>query len=469
MPAATLVFSSSGITHAAAFRQMRAGQSTNGSHDLRFDESDTVSRVSLTPGSDLKKIYGTAPVFVFLDTETDSRLLAAPHRSPALIDALQREKLFLVFLGSQARIPTWAAGAPRLTSDQASARIFELESTNDSLPDDHRYDSLAGLLNTIVTRADGWEGHTVYQILKSFSSFFYTHSELHTAPRKLDLKDANDLILATLEEVHEENFRARVQRLSDAVRQGHGEPGEMGSAEKLLDIGDVLREMIEAVLDYKHRVSASHFPQILEMAAVQDELNRILNGVLKQIYESVIITTKNYDPKLVPEHNTRSFVFKVHTDLEVLGERLNALSKLPRETLAEHVRKVAIEPPPALPYGVSDLGAEYLARDWMLAMGIHDATVTQFTADGGVDVESAEWVAQVKNYRGTIGIESVRALAGVASSSGKKPIFFTTGRYPRSAHTFAEASGMALFRLLPNEGKLEVCSTAAESLVEDRD
>lgn len=468
MHAATLVFSSSGITHSAALRQMRTERAATGEHGLRFDESGTISRLSLTPETDFKRIYGNAPVFVFLDTESDSRLLSEPQRFPALINALQREKLFLVLLGSKANIPSWAADALRLTADQASARILDLESTDDALPDDHPHDSLAGLLSTIVKRAYDWEGQATYQILRSFSLFFYTRSEPRTASKKLDLKEAKNLVLTTLEEFNEENLGARMQRLSEAVQQGHGGPGEMGNAEQLLNMGDILRELIDMVLDCRREISNSHFPQLQEMADIQNDFRRILNGILKQIYEGLVLTTTNYDPTFVSESNTRHFSLKVHANFEILEERFNALSKLPRETLANHVRRVAVDPPPALPYGVSDLGAEHLARDWMLAMGIHDATTTRFTADGGVDVESAEWVAQVKNYRGTIGIESVRALAGVASSSGKKSIFFTTGRYPRSAHEFAEASGMALFRLLPSEGKLEVCSTAAESLAENR-
>ncbi|MCK8609708.1 restriction endonuclease [Agromyces sp. C10] len=58
---------------------------------------------------------------------------------------------------------------------------------------------------------------------------------------------------------------------------------------------------------------------------------------------------------------------------------------------------VAWPRPAPQPYGVSHRGAEQLVADWMRHLGAFDAEVTRFTADGGVDVVSAHWIAQVKN------------------------------------------------------------------------
>ena len=120
--------------------------------------------------------------------------------------------------------------------------------------------------------------------------------------------------------------------------------------------------------------------------------------------------------------------------------------------------------PPPHPYGVSDRGAEFLVRDWMRFMGIQDAEVTQYTGDGGIDVLSATHIAQVKNYRGAIGIESLRALRGVSVSDGKVPLFFTSGRFPSSAHRFAEEVGIGLFIYDAEAGTCTSESSVARSL-----
>jgi hypothetical protein len=48
-------------------------------------------------------------------------------------------------------------------------------------------------------------------------------------------------------------------------------------------------------------------------------------------------------------------------------------------------------------------------------LGAHDAQVTQYTGDGGIDVASRRCIAQVKHYAGSVGVAAIRE-AGVASS-----------------------------------------------------
>lgn len=101
--------------------------------------------------------------------------------------------------------------------------------------------------------------------------------------------------------------------------------------------------------------------------------------------------------------------------------------------------------PPQYPLGVSHRGAETLVRDWMRHLGAQDAEVTRFSADGGIDVVSARWVAQVKNYAGQVSIEAVRELAGVASVDGRPAALFTSGGFTSGAVTFADIANIALF------------------------
>lgn len=121
--------------------------------------------------------------------------------------------------------------------------------------------------------------------------------------------------------------------------------------------------------------------------------------------------------------------------------------------------------PPPLPYGASDLGAEALARDWVLHLGQHDAEVTRFSKDGGIDVHSSDWVVQVKNYVGSVGVKDVRELSGVASTDGRKPVLFTSGTLTREAEEFARTAEVAVFRYSPEAGELEALGEAAEALL----
>jgi hypothetical protein len=117
------------------------------------------------------------------------------------------------------------------------------------------------------------------------------------------------------------------------------------------------------------------------------------------------------------------------------------------------------------PMGVSHKGAEELAAQWMRFMGDSDARTTRFVADGGIDVESRRYVAQVKNWAGTVGVAAVRELAGVAASDGRKPIFFTSGTYSSGAVEFANRSRMALFVYSAESGTIEAANSYASIAV----
>ncbi len=117
-------------------------------------------------------------------------------------------------------------------------------------------------------------------------------------------------------------------------------------------------------------------------------------------------------------------------------------------------------------FGVSHQGAERLCADWMKYLGASEVEVTQLTGDGGIDVVAASYIAQVKNYAGTVPINDVRALAGVVHTDGRKGLFFTSGNYSSGAIVFADQAGIALFLYSAENGTLGAANASAEKFLE---
>jgi hypothetical protein len=128
---------------------------------------------------------------------------------------------------------------------------------------------------------------------------------------------------------------------------------------------------------------------------------------------------------------------------------------------------VAWPRPAPQPYGVSHRGAEHLVADWMRHLGATGAEVTRYTADGGVDVVSAHWIAQVKNLadRTTVPVAQVRELAGVAADDGRRGLFFTSGTYSPGGVDFADRAGLGLFEYHAERGALRAVNAHARVVV----
>ncbi|MGO1383747.1 MAG: restriction endonuclease [Arachnia sp.] len=98
--------------------------------------------------------------------------------------------------------------------------------------------------------------------------------------------------------------------------------------------------------------------------------------------------------------------------------------------------------------------AEELAAQWMRSMGAEDVEVTRFQGDGGIDVTSNGYIAQVKHFATNVGVAPVRELSGVVRMNGRRGLFFATNGYSTGAVAFANNSGIALFRMHPDENRL---------------
>lgn len=138
--------------------------------------------------------------------------------------------------------------------------------------------------------------------------------------------------------------------------------------------------------------------------------------------------------------------------VERTPEQLQALRY--RGTVADAPRPTHSPKPAPQPLGVSHKGAEKLVEMWMTHLGISDAKVTSFTQDGGIDVVSGSFVAQVKNYAGSVGAPEVQQLAGVMHIEQRRGLFFTSGSYTLQAQSVAERAKIGLFVYSAEEGTL---------------
>jgi hypothetical protein len=89
--------------------------------------------------------------------------------------------------------------------------------------------------------------------------------------------------------------------------------------------------------------------------------------------------------------------------------------------------------------------AELAAEAWMKYFGFGDAAVTPLGADGGIDVDSARAVAQVKAYMVPVGRPEIQNLAGVAAVEGKVGFFFALNGYTTQAVEWGTKAKLALF------------------------
>ena len=99
--------------------------------------------------------------------------------------------------------------------------------------------------------------------------------------------------------------------------------------------------------------------------------------------------------------------------------------------------------PAPQPYGVSNYGAERIVADWLVYLGCREVVLTQASKDGGIDVETANHVCQVKYYKNQgVSVQEVREIFGVASALGKVAMVFTSSDLTAAAYEFANQVGV---------------------------
>ncbi|MEV7132180.1 restriction endonuclease [Arthrobacter sp. NPDC093128] len=119
-------------------------------------------------------------------------------------------------------------------------------------------------------------------------------------------------------------------------------------------------------------------------------------------------------------------------------------------------------PRPSAMASCNDRQAEFLARDWMLFLGESGCRVSPATRDGGADVVSKRFVAEVKHHAAPVSPALVRQIFGVATAEGKTALFFSLSGYSAAAVEFGKQVKMALFVYDFARGTLIPKSPAAE-------
>jgi hypothetical protein len=89
--------------------------------------------------------------------------------------------------------------------------------------------------------------------------------------------------------------------------------------------------------------------------------------------------------------------------------------------------------------------AEAVAAEWLRYYGYTDAAITSAGADGGVDVESAGMVAQVKAEMKPIGRPVVQQIYGEAALRDVASAVFSLSGFTPEAAGWADEAGVALF------------------------
>ena len=91
--------------------------------------------------------------------------------------------------------------------------------------------------------------------------------------------------------------------------------------------------------------------------------------------------------------------------------------------------------------------AEAATARWLRRAGCRRVQLTGGSADGGIDVLTAEWAVQVKHTAKRVGRPAVQQLVGAALSLDRSPALFSTSGFSAPAYSYAIEHDVALFEL----------------------
>lgn len=200
----------------------------------------------------------------------------------------------------------------------------------------------------------------------------------------------------------------------------------------------------------------------------------IISGVWSRVHrESVRCYWARYDP----HHRDRP---QLRADLE------SRLKMVIADAWHEYHRPIATIPAPqvaaipraALPWEIkgqrpapmarcTEREAEFLAMRWMEFLGATGCQVSAATRDGGADVFSTGFVAEVKHHANPVSPALVRQIFGVATAERKRALFFSLSGYSDASVRFAEQTGVALFAYDFEKGILHAKSSAGRKALEE--
>lgn len=91
--------------------------------------------------------------------------------------------------------------------------------------------------------------------------------------------------------------------------------------------------------------------------------------------------------------------------------------------------------------------AEMATARWLRRAGCRRVSLTGGSADGGIDVLTAEWAVQVKHTTKRVGRPAVQQLVGAALTLDRRPALFSTSGFSAPALDYAVEHEVALFQL----------------------
>ena len=91
--------------------------------------------------------------------------------------------------------------------------------------------------------------------------------------------------------------------------------------------------------------------------------------------------------------------------------------------------------------------AEIATARWLRKAGCRRVALTGGSADGGIDVVTAEWAVQVKHTAKRVGRPAVQQLVGAALTLDRLPALFSTSGFSAPACDYAIEHQVALFEL----------------------
>lgn len=91
--------------------------------------------------------------------------------------------------------------------------------------------------------------------------------------------------------------------------------------------------------------------------------------------------------------------------------------------------------------------AEEATARWLAKAGCRRVVLTGGSADGGIDVLTADWAVQVKHTAKRAGRPAVQQLVGAALAVERSPALFSTSGFTAPALDYALDHGVALFEL----------------------
>ena len=124
------------------------------------------------------------------------------------------------------------------------------------------------------------------------------------------------------------------------------------------------------------------------------------------------------------------------------------------------------EAPGQIEEGVSHEQYEAYCCSVMHHWGYMDAETTRYTRDGGIDIESADFVAQCKHVAGTVGAPDVQRIFGIAVTKHKQALIFSAGTFSKAAIKFANDAGVGAVVISEINGTVRPQNGVAEEIIQ---